>query len=461
MKTFKNVILLTSIFYLFQIHIFPQEKMGLGLILDDPSLELIPKAPNLMRGDYSNLPSKVSLKEYAPTPGDQGGSSTCAGWAIGYGARTILYSITNGLNSKSLVDSNTFSPSYIYNQIRSSPGCDIGASLFDGLDLLKNKGVLPFREFGFECDRKVSASDSLEASKYKILEYRSVAGKGENKTNYVKKSLAERKPVVIAMDIPPTFFHAEEHWKPDSSEYKRFSVGHALTVVGYDDHKFGGSFELMNSWGAKTWGNGGFTWISYDDFNYFCDIAVEILEKPQDTTDYVILSGSLSFVLVDGNIINLTHNGSHFITQDELADGTLFRLIISNDQPAYVYAFASDLTYDVTKIFPADDKIIPYLPYRGNNISIPDEDSYHYLQKGSGNTFYCFLYSTELLNIDDIIIKIKNSEGKFPDRLKNVLGNDSIDLKDIHYEFKNRLNFKALSKSKKVLPILIEILHLK
>jgi hypothetical protein len=39
---------------------------------------------------------------------------------------------------------------------------------------------------------------------------------------------------------------------------------HAMCIVGYDDTKFGGAFEIVNSWGDN-WANSGFIWIRYDD----------------------------------------------------------------------------------------------------------------------------------------------------------------------------------------------------
>ena len=38
-----------------------------------------------------------------------------------------------------------------------------------------------------------------------------------------------------------------------------------MCVVGYDDFKYGGAFEVMNSWGEE-FGDDGFIWIKYSDF---------------------------------------------------------------------------------------------------------------------------------------------------------------------------------------------------
>jgi C1A family cysteine protease len=40
---------------------------------------------------------------------------------------------------------------------------------------------------------------------------------------------------------------------------------HAICIIGYDDKRYGGAFEIVNSWGSD-WGNGGYLWIKYNDF---------------------------------------------------------------------------------------------------------------------------------------------------------------------------------------------------
>ena len=38
--------------------------------------------------------------------------------------------------------------------------------------------------------------------------------------------------------------------------------GHAITMVGYDDNRYGGALKVINSWG-QAWGDGGFFWMPY------------------------------------------------------------------------------------------------------------------------------------------------------------------------------------------------------
>ncbi|MBK8627513.1 MAG: hypothetical protein IPN86_18680 [Saprospiraceae bacterium] len=77
-------------------------------------------------------------------------------------------------------------------------------------------------------------------------------------------------PVVIGMNVPNSFEMAigKSLWTPKITETKLDGYGHALVVVGYDDKKHGGSFEILNSWG-EAWGNGGYIWVKIAIFKFF------------------------------------------------------------------------------------------------------------------------------------------------------------------------------------------------
>ena len=65
-------------------------------------------------------------------------------------------------------------------------------------------------------------------------------------------------------------------WRPNNNDKE--VGGHAITVVGYDDYKFGGAFRIMNSWGAD-YGDDGFIWIKYSDFEIVANEAYAIYPK--------------------------------------------------------------------------------------------------------------------------------------------------------------------------------------
>ena len=294
------------------------QQFGRGLILDENQNDKTIVSAQLMRGDFEELPSLFSLKKYSPTPGYQGGYSTCAGWASAYSARTILNAIKNEYISP-LIDQNAFSPSYIYNQIRKDSTCNNGVDLKDALELMKTQGVLSLNDFGYECERKIESQDKYRAGQNKILEYREIFNRySTNKISVARKSISEYRPVVVAMNIPQSFERCFDVWKPTEEDYKSGSNGHALVVISYDDTLYGGAFEIINSWGTD-WGNGGYTWITYKDFEIFAYNAFEIIDDINDDMAEFDLSGILNFRLEDGTPIELKLNNKIFQTVNSIS----------------------------------------------------------------------------------------------------------------------------------------------
>ena len=450
----KRILLLVL---LLPFHILSQE-FGMGVLLDDTLYAKRPLSIRLMRGDYANLPSSFSLKEFAPEPGYQGASGTCAAWSAVYGGKTILEAVKNRWTGKEIFE-NRFSPSFVYNQVRRSSGCSEGVSLINVLDFLKENGVVKYSDFGFECEREVKPPEKEKAKSFRILEYRTIADfKLQHKTSFIKKSLSENKPVIAAIDCPNSFKHAKDFWQPDSNDYSVWAQGHGITVVGFDDKKLGGAFEILNSWGTN-WGEKGFTWIRYSDFDFFCKYAFELID-PEPENKQPLLSGSLLFNEDNGDAMTLIKSGNLFETEKNYPTGTLFELRISNDEPAYVYAFATDITNTVTKIFPSGENVSAYLPYKQNNVAIPDEDSYAMLDDTKGVTYYVFLYSKEKLDFDKLVRDFEVTKGGFSNRFETVFGKMSIEPENISFDTTEKLKFRSLyTAEKKVVPVIIKINH--
>ena len=56
--------------------------------------------------------------------------------------------------------------------------------------------------------------------------------------------------------------------------------GHAMCVIGYDDRKFGGAFQIMNS-GTPQWGKDGVAWVRYGDFKNYVKEAYGVDPLPK------------------------------------------------------------------------------------------------------------------------------------------------------------------------------------
>lgn len=391
------------------------QKFGTGALLDQKEFESSPKAPPLSRGDFKKLPEIFSLKKFAPTPGDQGNSSTCTGWSTSYAARTIMEAIINDW-SQEIIDKNKFSPSYVYNQIRPRDGCDNGTSIIDGMELLIREGVLPFNEFGFDCDREVKNEDKIKASNYRLKEYREIASRqSKNMILNIKKSLTQYKPVVIGINCPQSFYSAKDVWHPKKDEYDQRVNGHALTIIGFDDNVEGGAFEIINSWGVN-WGNNGFIWIRYSDMEQFCVWAGELISDKKAEIKKQI-SAEIFIREFQNNIIELRKGIGTYQTLDTFSTGSMFQLYCLNKEPAYIYIFGFDTQKGAKIIYPMNELMSDYFAYNENHLIMPSEDYAFQLDKDIGTSSLIILISTE---------KIRN---ELNDLVKNTI--DTIDVNQI------------------------------
>src|ERR1035437_103512 len=143
----------------------------------------------------------------------------------------------------------------------------------------------------------------------------------------VKKALSENKPIEFGMYCCSETFcklSGNGYWNPNPNEYTSMPKGgHALVVIGYDDEINGGSFEIMNSWG-EAWGNQGFAWIKYFDFNVFSKYAFEMIPNPPLVVD---LNGSMNFQTLSGETMVASYNTdeNQYKMNKPYRSGTKFR----------------------------------------------------------------------------------------------------------------------------------------
>ena len=266
-------------------------------------------------GFSASLPSSSSLKKYAPMAKSQGVYPSCSGWATAYQAMTIHYAKANNLTHKSHITAHSFCPSYVYNKIRPEiKDCGAGKPVDEMLMLMITEGAKKFYLPLMGCGVQVS-SEFVEAAKnyqlkdaYILFDWpadipvynndladafrRYFAAKPKKDVNVIKQAIAEGYPVIIGAALPTSFYDVDtEIWMPTPAESANPAAAvmdntgahrlHAMTIVGYDDTKNGGSFEVMNSW-SEGWGNKGFFWIRYTDFQTFVLSAFAMEPTPQD-----------------------------------------------------------------------------------------------------------------------------------------------------------------------------------
>jgi hypothetical protein len=429
-----------------------------GLTFDDQSYAKIPITAPLARGDFDNLPASVSLQRYAPTPGDQGQTGTCVAWSSAYHARTIAESVRLNRTNISEINANVYAPSFVYNQIRKEPGCEKGTYIHEALELMSTKGVPKYKDLPFDCDRQIVDNDLATASTHKIEGYKILFNVNDNnKILPVKKSLSENRPVLIGMMCAESFFTPAGVWEPKQEEYANNFPGHAMVTIGYDDNAYGGSFLIMNSWGTN-WGNQGFIWIRYTDFNHFVKYAFEMIEKLPAEKPF---GGKLTIRKSDGTDMGVRQVSAGFYqTTASYSSGTAFRLYINNEEPAYVYAIGSDLSKACYQVFPHQENISPFLGYKQNNVPIPDESHYIRMDQNKGKDYLCVLYASAPLNVKAISDALQQaSGGTFMERLNSVLGQYLRFNPPIKFDAANA-GFSGVLSGDGIVPIVIEIDHI-
>lgn len=451
-------------------------QFAMGLLPDDGNYERQPRKVELLTRDYKVLPNKYSLMKYCPDVKSQSSYGTCTSWATAYAARTIAEAVKYGWTDKNKINSEAFSPLFVYAMIKdrtahpNDDNCQRGTLLHRAMQLMKEKGVPKFSQLDALCANYIS-DELLQAAKpYKIDDYFTLFSitftDGNEKIRKVKKSLSEDCPVVIAMWLPKSFNQAGNNW--DGSDIDPSQHGyHAMCVIGYDDNMNGGSFQIMNSWGTR-WGNRGFVWVKYSDFAKYVDQAYEIfvrkLPEPEPKPKPLAFnrfSGDIELLLSTGEkmvpVIDSVGGMYYYRIADDFISRTRYRIYISNNEPAYVYVIGSDLGNHVSKVFPPKDNVSAALTYKSNHIAIPDETYYVEMDDTKGTDYMCVLYSKNALDINGIIDRIRSANGTFYNKVKSAVGSKIAPPKDIRYVL-NNIGFSAKT-DKTVVPIIVEISH--
>lgn len=236
---------------------------------------------SLLGGEASPAPpSSVDLSQNFPAPGDQGRQSSCVGWATAYALKTFHEKIEMGW-SLNTVD-HLFSPAFVYNQI--NWGRDEGSYIFQALDLAVNQGIATLRQMPYsDTDylTQPSAAAYTEAAQFKSAQWSRI-----NDTSQIKAALVNRNPVVAGITVYQQLMDLEGEDSVYNTRSDSDYGGHAVTIVGYDDNRYGGAFKVINSW-SRNWGDDGYFWMPYSFAQGVLSEAYVLLdaENSQDVTE--------------------------------------------------------------------------------------------------------------------------------------------------------------------------------
>jgi hypothetical protein len=282
--------------------------------------------------------------------------------------------------------------------------------------------------------RMVDLSLYRESRRYPIAGYVTLFSRDDTHkpglvTRMVKKSLSEGKPVIIGMNTPDSFIEARDVWSPRENP-EGFYGGHALCVIGYDDNRNGGAFELMNSWGRK-WGNGGYMWVPYNVFVDFVFESYEMIENLAVYSDTVRFAGSARVDILGSETraapLVVSPEG-YFKTSEIYTEGTQFRFVVGAAESAYVYSFAVSRPardgnyYTPVLLFPQTG-ISPLLNYSDSSLILPGEDKSFALDAEAGTEYFITLHAKQPLDIQTVMRRFASAKGSLEERLSTATGN--------------------------------------
>ncbi len=217
--------------------------------------------------EIETFPEKIDLRKKCSPVVDQGQLGSCTANAIVSGLREFM--LLNDKNNKF----ERLSRLFLYWWERELEGTvyrDSGASLRDGMKVLKNEGVClevswPYDIKTFE--NSPTEKELKEARNYTISGYQRIKSIDE-----IKHALLIDHLVVFGMTVYESFETVgTDGIVPVPKDGEKELGGHALCIVGYDDNFNNGSFIVRNSWG-DAWGDEGYCYIPYSMFKYLMDI---------------------------------------------------------------------------------------------------------------------------------------------------------------------------------------------
>jgi len=339
-----KIILFNLILFL----VFITSGYGQGLVkITEEEKSLIDQFSTESFGFSESIPNSYSLKKYVPPVRNQGQTNACVGFAMGYYAISTMHNYY--FNRTEALDKliHGFDPFYAYsiNIGSQDSGCsEEGLNMLTAFKRFSIFGAKKtfFNPIDVDCDKPID-TETIEnidnyITPYELESFEFIQTYNPRFVDNVKTSLANNFPVIVGSDVKESLFNVAKFssgdvvWTPSDDE--PVQGGHAMTVIGYDDFKNGGSFEIVNSWGTS-WGNDGYFWISYEDF--YKNITEAYVIKPY-ALDYENKGeSSLAF---NENFIHFGENRD-FIYEGEVSDDGklkgigILRGISRNGNPYY------------------------------------------------------------------------------------------------------------------------------
>ncbi len=401
-----------------------QAQFQRGMIWEDNRYNSIP----VYYGNSPALPASKSLRVYYPKVVIQPKSDfTDVAWAAIWNARTAAEAIACNQIDPLKIREMAFAPAYNYTIVRKQPDCYAPVSLIDILESMVRNGTPYFSEFREFCATEIPveavplANTKKLSGYYKLFNPSDIANVKELS---VKNAIAANGAVVVGMICPPSFQMAQDVWTPRETKPDQQYGGHTVCVVGYDNTKFGGAFEVINTWG-KEWGKEGFTWIKYKDFADYVQYGFGLFQLGSSACS-VPFEASVKFKMLNGEEMSAQIEGAagQYKFARSYPSGTTFTIEMSSTIPGYIYSFGVDPS---STVFPLYPRLSTTLPISFTTLRAPDDMPAITLTDPPGKNSVYFIFSPFEIDISKALAKLKGRRVITPTDVQSALGSMSTE----------------------------------
>lgn len=495
----KNLVLLAAL------ALFPLFGFGQGMLFNEESFYRLPKAPT-SDGSKSlkNIPFKIDLSPYVPTIFKQiENELTCVAVNTSYYAIGIQRAVKKA-KTRSYQNPKEFALSPIYSYSKLVPKCDNGLDFEAVANQLKQVGGIPFTELdASSCkDKRVPTAMNKSYNYTKIKDIQVVFPKSkEDKVLEIydfKKHLSDSIPIVIGLPLHDNFLKIDKKnafYKPAEGKpmityinNKAVSLNHVVTMVGFDQGLK--CFKMANCFG-ETWGENGYFYMHYDEFEKYCKAAFIMQLFADSSTDNAAtkISGRFDFRTVidvrpNGDVITnsekttYTQSGIYELSKKDWKKGQYFQLFAQNStQGEYMCVFSINEKNEINIHWPVSvesesfsSKSLSEMKsiYGAWNVSDLVSPSSQIVIPGSdaalaindiGKDYLCIIYGKNSIQSEliDIIDKLKNTNTQMSisHRLRQALGSRAV-TSGINYT-PNQMHFEATPQQGDIIPIILEV----
>jgi Domain of unknown function (DUF4384)/Papain family cysteine protease len=402
-----------------------QNQYPRGLVWEDDRYNLLP----VRYGTTVSLPPSKSLKAYYPKVVNQPRADyTGVAWSAVWNARTAAEAIACSQRDPQRVLQLAFAPAYNYGLIRTTPDCQTAISVIDLLESLEKNGTPYFSEFRDFCPSEIPTDLYALAKVKRLSGYTKLYNTKDLqnvKVQSVKNALVASNAVLAGMVCPPSFQLAQEFWQPRESQPDPTYGGHAVCIVGYDDTKFGGAFEVVNTWG-KDWAIQGYTWVRYKDFAEYFPYAFGLFQVTGAACD-VAFDANVTFKLLSGEQMRVNPDvvDGVYKFNKTYPSGTSFTIQMNSNVPAYIYSFGVDPENTYFPLFP---RATATSPISFTTLRAPDDMAAVTLTDPPGKNSIFFIFSPNQIDLTSTIAQLKNQKDLTPVKVQAALATSGVPL---------------------------------